>query len=113
MHEMTLAINIVKIACKTANQNGADKINSIEVEVGKLAGVLEDSLAFCFEAARNNSIAKDAQLKILTIPGKAHCIACDDSFDTDTFFTLCPECDGIAIDIIQGKDLRIKSINVD
>ncbi|MBL6985282.1 MAG: hydrogenase maturation nickel metallochaperone HypA, partial [Candidatus Thioglobus sp.] len=43
-------MNIVDIACKTAQQNGAHKIQSIEVEVGKLAGVLEDSLAFCFQA---------------------------------------------------------------
>jgi hydrogenase nickel incorporation protein HypA/HybF len=113
MHEMSLAMNIVEIACRTADQNDAHKIRSIEVEVGQLAGVLEDSLSFCFQAARNNTIAKDAKLEILTIPGKAHCISCDESFDTDTFFTLCPKCDGFAIEIIQGKDLKIKSINVD
>jgi len=113
MHELSLAMNIVDIACKTAQQNGAHKIQSIEVEVGKLAGVLEDSLAFCFQAAIKNTLAENAKLQIITIHGKAHCISCDDSFDTDTFFTLCPECDGLAVEIIQGRDLKIKSINVD
>jgi Zn finger protein HypA/HybF involved in hydrogenase expression len=49
MHEMSLAINIVEIACQTAKQNGAEEITSIEIDVGQLAGVLEDSLSFCFK----------------------------------------------------------------
>ncbi len=113
MHEMSLAINIVEIACQTADQNGAVKINSIEVEVGKLAGVLEDSLSFCFKAAQNKTAAENAQLEIISIPGKGHCKTCNISFNTESFFTLCPNCKGISIEIIDGKDLKIRAINVD
>ncbi len=113
MHEMSLAINIVEIACQTAKQNSAKRINSIEVEVGKLAGVLEDSLAFCFHAARNETLAENAELNIISVPGKGHCGDCDKSFETDTFFTLCPHCQGFSVDILEGKDIKIKSINVD
>ncbi len=110
---MSLAINIVDIACQTAKQNDAGRINSIEIEVGKLAGVLEDSLAFCFQAAQNNTLAENAKLNIISIPGKGHCKDCDKTFETDTFFTLCPHCQGFSVDILEGKDLKIKSINVD
>ncbi|MDP6499234.1 MAG: hydrogenase maturation nickel metallochaperone HypA [Candidatus Marinimicrobia bacterium] len=110
---MSIAINIVEIACETAENNGSGKINAIDVVVGKLAGVLEDSLAFCFEAARNNTAAEEAELNIISIPGEGHCNSCDKSFETDTFFTLCPFCQGLALDIVAGKDLKIQSIHVD
>ncbi|MDP7216720.1 MAG: hydrogenase maturation nickel metallochaperone HypA [Candidatus Marinimicrobia bacterium] len=113
MHEMSLAINIVEIACQTAKQNGAEEITSIEIEVGQLAGVLEDSLSFCFQAARNNTPAENAKLDIISIPGKGYCRTCDHTFETDSFFTLCLNCQGLAVEIIQGKDLKVKSINVD
>ncbi len=113
MHEMSLAINIVEIACQTAKKNSAGKITSIEVEVGKLAGVLEDSLSFCFQAARHKTLAENAKLEIFSIPGKGHCTTCNHTFETDTFFTLCPKCQGLAVEILQGKDLKIRSIIVD
>ncbi|MFQ6678419.1 MAG: hydrogenase maturation nickel metallochaperone HypA [Fidelibacterota bacterium] len=113
MHEMSLAVNIIEIACQTAKQNESNKINSIEIEVGKLAGVLEDSLKFCFQAAGMNTIAENAKLNITTIPGKGHCKTCNRTIETDSFFSLCPHCKGFAIDIIEGKELKIKYINVD
>ncbi len=113
MHEMSLALNIVEIACKTAEKNNANKINSIEIEVGKLAGVLEDSLSFCFQAVRKNTPAENAEMNIISIIGKGHCSECDNTFETESFFTLCPKCGGFAVEIIQGKELKIKSIKVD
>jgi len=106
-------MNIVDIACQTANQNGSEKIKSIEIEVGALAGVMEDSLDFCFQAARMKTIAEQATLDITSIPGTGHCHTCDQTFETDSFFTLCPFCSGFAVDIIEGKELKIKYINVD
>ncbi|MEE8437646.1 MAG: hydrogenase maturation nickel metallochaperone HypA [Candidatus Neomarinimicrobiota bacterium] len=110
---MSLAINIVDIACRTAKQNGAESIRSIEVEIGQLAGVLTDSLCFCFEAARANTFARDSKLDIITVKGRGHCRTCDHAFETNSFFKLCPICSGLAVDIVAGKELKIKAINVD
>ncbi len=113
MHEMSLAMNIVEIATKTAIQNTAKCINTIDVEIGELAGVLVDSLEFCFEAASKNTPAENAALNIISVPGKGRCTSCQKSFKTDTFFPLCPHCDGVSVEILEGKELTIKSINVD
>ena len=103
---MSLAINIIDIACKEAHKNGAHKINSIEIKVGQLAGVLNN-------IAKSDTLAKDAELILNSISGKGHCHECNIIFDTDSFFSLCPKCESHMIEIVQGKDLKIESINVD
>jgi len=113
MHEMSLAMNIVDIACETAQKNGAESIKSIEIEVGQLAGVMTESLSFCFKAAKANTFAENSKLQITTITGRAHCSSCQHSFETISFFTLCPNCQGLTVEIVAGKELRIKAINVD
>jgi hydrogenase nickel incorporation protein HypA/HybF len=113
MHEMSIALSILDIAAENAAQENAERINQVEVTVGRLSGVLLDSLKFCFEVAKNNTIAKDAKLDIIDIPGRGHCQTCKSEFNIDSLFALCPNCNGISINILQGKELSIKSINID
>ena len=113
MHEMSIAMNIVEIVSTHVQNEGGSKVHQIEVEVGDLAGVLTDSLEFCFEAASKNTVADGAELKIIDIPGKGKCQECDKEFAVDSFLTLCPYCNGFSVDLIQGKELRVRSITID
>ena len=51
MHEMSLAVAVVDQVETVARSRGAVGVSSIELEVGELAGVVADALAFCFELA--------------------------------------------------------------
>ena len=57
---MSLAMNIVDLAVTNARAESAQKINQIELDIGSLAGVMIDSLEFCFEAASKETIAEEA-----------------------------------------------------
>jgi Zn finger protein HypA/HybF involved in hydrogenase expression len=50
MHEMSLALEICRIAEQQAGQDGAGRVVRVGVEVGDDAGVEISSLAFCLEA---------------------------------------------------------------
>jgi hydrogenase nickel incorporation protein HypA/HybF len=113
MHEMTIAMNIVDIVCKQANDEKAHKINSVELEIGELSGIMIDSLEFCFEAACKNTIADGADLNIHTIKAQAFCKSCNINFNTDSAFSPCPTCDNFNFELIVGKELSIKSFNID
>jgi hydrogenase nickel incorporation protein HypA/HybF len=112
MHEMSIALSVIDIASKEAQANGATSIETIHLDVGKLAGVMIDSLEFCFEAARKDSMAAQAELKINEIAGRGKCQQCGTGFEVDTFVTICPECGGYRVDIEQGRELRVASITV-
>ncbi len=113
MHEMTIAVSIVDIVCKKANEEHAKIINNVVLEIGELSGIMIESLEFCFEAACKNTIADGASLVINKIQGKAFCKKCNINYNLKTDFTPCPTCDDFNIEVLQGKELSIKSFNID
>lgn len=113
MHEMTLAVGIIDIAVQTAEQNNAEKINSITVEAGALAGILQDALEFCFSEAARNTIAENAVLKYQVRPAQAHCGACGNRFESMERMAKCPECGALVFEITGSTEMRVKDINVD
>lgn len=113
MHEMSIVVGVLDIAEKEARDAGARVINSVEIEVGQLAGVEIGALEFCFEAARKGTLAAGASLVIHEIPGRGHCPDCDQEVAVDFFMAVCPVCQVGLVDILQGKELRVRSINVD
>ncbi len=112
MHEMSIAMNIVELASAAAHDEGAQTINSIELDIGLLSGVMVESLEFCFEAASRSTPAQGAKLSINTIPGQGKCMACDIEFPVKTFTDQCPQCQRFLLNISQGKDLRIRAITI-
>ena len=113
MHEMSIALNVIDIAVERAQQEKARKINEIVLEIGSLSGVLIDSLQFCFESAVKNTIAHKARIKIIKQQATAFCSECGYSFKTDDFIPLCPECGQMVFDVRNGREMKIKYLNVD
>lgn len=114
MHEMSIAVNILEIAAQQAAQDRARIINRIEVEVGLLAGVEISALEFCFETARTmTELTKDSELVIHAVEGRGHCPECQKDFPVDFFVAHCPECGLTGLEIRQGRELKVRSINVD
>jgi Zn finger protein HypA/HybF involved in hydrogenase expression len=75
MHDLHLANQILKIALEYANKNGLSKINSITIELGDIAEhgekILPENLNFNFKLLAKNTIAQDAELKIIPIKEEA------------------------------------------
>ena len=112
MHEMSLAMNILEIAAEQARAADARVINRIEIEVGELAGVELESLRFCFTAARRGPAAA-AELVVHEIEGRARCADCGAEPKLEMPVALCPACGSLGLEILQGSELRVRSLNVD
>jgi len=113
MHEMSIVTGVLKIVEDQARAGGATVINSIELEIGELAGIELDSIRFCFEVAREKTIARSAELIIHNIPGRGHCPKCEKDVPVGFQMGVCPECEQAVVDVFQGRELRVLSINVD
>ncbi len=113
MHEFSIAINIIDIASKTAENANAEKINEVEIEVGMLSGVIIEALEFALESAVKNTLLENAKIVIEKVRARAECNNCKAEFEPDNLITQCPVCDSLDFKIIRGRELRVKSINVD
>ena len=113
MHEFSIAMNVVDIAGEYAEKERATVVREIEIEIGELSGIVLEAFEFAMESAVKDTILEHARIVIKTIPGMARCAQCHHEYPTKDFFGKCPLCSSSAIDIIRGKELRVKSLTVD
>ncbi len=112
MHELSIAMGIVKIAEKEAKKSNAKRIEIIELEIGKLSGVEINALDFVWPMAVKGTLLENATKKIFKVKGIAVCLDCEFEYDIDNYYDPCPKCDSHFKNIIQGKELRVKAIEV-
>ena len=113
MHELGITQSIIEIAEDHARAQNAVKVNSVTVEIGGLSGIIPDAVEFCFEACSKDTLLEGAKLIIDFIPGRARCISCtwEDTIEQLTY--VCPECDNLALERLQGEELRVKELEID
>jgi hydrogenase nickel incorporation protein HypA/HybF len=112
MHELSVALGILKIAENEAAKANAKQIESIELEIGTLAGIEFDSLDFVWSCAVKDTILEHAKREINIINAKAKCVDCNTVFDIVNHYDSCPNCSSNFKSILQGKELRVKSLEV-
>ena len=113
MHELSIAINIIEIAEQHARESNAICVKKVELEIGQLAGVVIEAMNFALEEAVKDTLLENAEFIIHSLTPQARCKMCDTIFQLDDYFSPCPACNKVDFDIIQGKELQIKSIQIE
>ena len=90
-----------------------ERVKSVWLEIGPLAGVELDALRFGFDVVTRNSLAEGAKLEIIEMPGQAWCLECSKTVPVSQRFDACPECGSYQLQITGGEELRIKELEVD
>jgi hydrogenase nickel incorporation protein HypA/HybF len=112
MHEWTIAQSIVELSEEAAAKEKADTIQRVHLEIGTLSGVVLDTLKFALEFAVKKTKLKDALIDYSVINGKAICHSCNLEFETADLLAVCPNCKLADFKIVDGKQLRIKSLTI-
>lgn len=113
MHELGIMTGVVESVGAAARGAGADKVLKVSLSVGVMTEAIEDALQFAFEAlCEQDPLFEGAQLEVRMVQPKSRCTSCGLEFTHDRYHVVCPECGGIA-EILEGKELRIDSIEVD
>lgn len=112
MHELSIAMGIVRIAEDETRKAGAQRVEAIELEIGTLAGIAFDALDFVWPAAVRDTVLEHAKRHIDVIPGMARCMDCDTQFDVSHLYDTCPVCHSNLKAIEKGRELRVKALEV-
>ncbi|MEU6979066.1 MULTISPECIES: hydrogenase maturation nickel metallochaperone HypA [unclassified Streptomyces] len=111
MHEMSLAVAVVDQVEAAASSRGAVGVTSVELDVGELAGVVADALAFSFELACAGTVLEGAELITRTVPGVARCEPCAADWAVGMPpRLLCPTCGAAAGELVSGRELQIREV---
>ena len=113
MHDLSIAISIVEIAEENAKREKATVINEIELDIGSQSGVVLEALEFAMQAAVKGTMMEKAEVKINSIPAKATCIKCQHQFFIADLFSPCPKCGHPFCEVVQGRELKVRSLKVE
>ncbi len=113
MHEVSVVQGVLKILEDETKKHGVTRVTKVHVRIGELANVVPDAFSFAFETVKEGTVAEGALLNLEIVPAKGRCEGCDIEFDIDSFMFFCPQCGGVAAEIISGKELEVAEIEAE
>lgn len=113
MHELSIAQSIVDIVGQYVPPAEQERVRKITVRIGAMAGIVPDSLEFCFNAIIHHTPLNDAVMDIEHVPFTVTCRSCNNTATTEPGIILCPLCGSTDTRVIAGTELQVVSIDVD
>jgi len=114
MHELAVTEGILKVALEAAAQADAPRIHAIDLVIGDLSGMVDDSIQFYFDILSRDTAAAGAMLRFRREPAQVDCAECGGQFAAQPPLTpICPGCGGVRLRVVGGRELRVESIEVE
>jgi hydrogenase nickel incorporation protein HypA/HybF len=114
LHELPITQSILDIAVDAANKAHAQRVTAINLVVGELNSIIDDSVQFYFDLLSKGTVAEGAALRFERLPGAATCRDCGHTYTvTPPLSPFCPACGKNRVQVTGGRELRVDSIEVD
>ena len=76
MHELSVTESLLKIAPKHAEKANAKRVTDLNIVIGDLASMVDDSIQFYWEIIAKGTIAEQAKLNFHRVPAQLQCMTC-------------------------------------
>jgi hydrogenase nickel incorporation protein HypA/HybF len=113
MHELSIAQSIISTVEHSLPEGFSKNVLSVQLSIGKLSGIEIDALKFAFDIIKKESLLKVAELDIEAIKGIARCNDCSNQIEMNEFGIPCPSCGGFSFEIVQGKEMKVTSVEIE
>ncbi len=108
MHELGITQSVVDAVLDAVDE---PRISLLRMEIGRLSGVVPDSVRFCFDLVVEGTALEGALLEIVEPAGQARCRSCGAPFEVEHPIVLC-RCGSADVEVLSGRELRIKAVEV-
>ena len=112
MHELALAQEIVAMVARHILPAQASRVRAVHVRIGELAGVVPESLEFCFSAVVAGTVWESADLVMTRVPAEACCLDCAATFPTQAPGAGCPACGSSFVRMTHGQELHVDAVEL-
>lgn len=108
MHELAITQQVVDAVVEHA---AGSRVRAVNLDVGKLSGVVPESLRFCFDLVTSGTCVEGAELHINEPTGRGMCRTCGTTIALADPILLC-KCGSADVDVLSGRELSVRSYEV-
>jgi hydrogenase nickel incorporation protein HypA/HybF len=112
MHELAVTESILAISLEHAQRAKASRVTEINLLIGNLSSIIDDSISFYWEIISKDTICAQSTLHFSRIPGHLKCNNCSKEYDITDELIPCPQCSSSNVTILRGNEFRVDSIEV-
>ncbi len=113
MHEMSIIQALITSCEEQARRYSAASIRKVEVKIGVMSGVEPELLATCFDTFKEGTICDGAQLVIISQGVVVFCNDCQQQSPLTERRFRCPECKGGNLEIVDGEEMYLMSLELE
>ncbi len=113
MHEMALMNGVFEVIERAISEHDVQRVLQVRLKVGELTNADKEALELAFEAYAKGTPCEGAELIVQRIPVKARCTICQQEFLVNNVIFSCPKCINARVEIIQGEELLLESLEVE
>jgi hydrogenase nickel incorporation protein HypA/HybF len=112
MHELSIAGNVLDIIRENVPEENLSEVKIVKLELGEMAGIVADSLLFCFDVIKLETPFANASLEIKIIPFILYCNKCKKETTNSLGIRMCEECKEFDTEIISGTEMRVTEVEL-
>ena len=114
MHEYSIVQALINQIEEIAKENNAKIVTKIVVKIGVMSGVETELFKIAFETFKESSeFTKNSDLVINLQKIKVRCLECQQENELDKNEYLCPNCQSNRLDVIDGEDMYLMSLEME
>ena len=113
MHEFSVVQSLMGLIEENARQNNAKSVSKVVVKIGKMSGIEPHLLKIAFDTFKEKTICENAELEMVLQEVIAYCEDCQREFVIKEHRFICPFCNGFNLQIKDGEDMYLMSIEMD
>jgi len=111
MHEFSIAESLIEIVQSVSEKEGMNPVEVVHLRIGRLSGIQAEALLLAYQLVTQETPLEGSRLEIQEVEPRAVCRDCGHEFDfPEDFFCCCPQCDSVRIDIKQGREMVVDSL---
>ena len=113
MHELSIALSLVDLACEEAGRQGG-RVCALHLKVGALAGVVPAALLASYEMACTDTPLAGSRLVIEEVPVIVFCPRCQVERPLDSMQSFCcPACGTPTPQVERGRELELVALEIE
>jgi hydrogenase nickel incorporation protein HypA/HybF len=108
MHELAI---MGRVVAALEREVDPARVSCVRLQIGQLAGVLPETIQFCFALCTRGTALDGARLEIDEVRGRGRCRRCGADVHMETFGDPC-RCGSDEIEVLGGQELRVDTVEV-